>query len=73
MKLKSDLVDFLRNVKRSTIFVWNIIQYGIYLIKPRCPALNGITINHVFSTIKFTGEIDTFSNTGPHKVSECGQ
>jgi neutral trehalase len=36
----------------------------------RCPALNDNKIKHyVSSIVKYIGEIDTFSNIGPHRVS----
>jgi hypothetical protein len=35
----------------------------------RCPALNVNKVKHcISSTVKCIGEIDTFSNTGPHEV-----
>jgi len=49
-------------------------QHNRWIYKPtfsytECPALNGSKIKHyVSSTMKCIGEINTFSNIGPHKV-----
>jgi hypothetical protein len=51
-------------VENITILLCNFYNNETY----RCPALNGNKIKHVSSTIDCTGEISTFSSTGPHRV-----